>query len=391
MEVRNKKLILVIADDWYFWSHRLPLARAAQQNGFDVVIATRVTNLAQKVRDEGFRLVPLHLSRGSYSPFNELRTILQLRRLYRTERPDIVHHVALKPILYGSIAALGMKQIQVINALAGLGYLVASSSLRARLLRLPIWNAFKLLLNQPRTRVLLQNSDDREVVISKLKVHADKAVLIRGAGVDCDVFQPKAEPAGVPIVILPSRMLWNKGVAEFVEAAKILRQQAVNARFVLVGRVDSASPSGISRKILAAWHDEGIVEWWGQCQEMADIYQSASLICLPSHGGEGVPKVLLEGAACGRAIVTSDVPGCRDIVRDKVNGLLVPAKSASELARAIRYLLENGEVRSRMGAAGREIAVNEFAQGIVAGKTLALYNDLVRDEVALAAEASCAG
>jgi Glycosyl transferase 4-like len=154
MEVRNKKLILVIADDWYFWSHRLPLARAAQQNGFDVVIATRVTNLAQKIRDEGFRLVPLHLSRGSYSPFNEFRTILQLRRLYRAERPDIVHHVALKPILYGSIAALGMKQIQVINALAGLGYLVASSSLKARLLRLPIWNAFKLLLNQPRTRVL---------------------------------------------------------------------------------------------------------------------------------------------------------------------------------------------------------------------------------------------
>lgn len=383
---RPKKLIFVIAEDWYFWSHRLCLARAARENGFDVVIATRVHHHGQKIRDEGFKLVPLQLSRESYSPLKELRTIFQLRALYRTERPDIVHHVALKPILYGSIAALGRKHIQIINALAGMGYLVASASLRARLLRLPIWNAFKVLLNRPNTRVLLQNVDDREVVTRKLKVPAEKTVLIRSAGVDCSVFHPGPEPAGIPVVMLPARMLWNKGVAEFVEAAKLLRQQEVNARFVLVGDVDSASPSGIPWKKLTAWNDAGIIEWWGQHGEMAAIYRTVTLVCLPSHGGEGVPKVLLEAAACGRAIVTSDVPGCRDIVRDNVNGFLVPAKNALELARTIRYLLENHDIRMRMGAAGREIALKEFSQHIVVAKTLALYKELAGGELAKAAQ-----
>lgn len=381
----RKKLIFVIAEDWYFWSHRLPLARAARQNGFDVIIATRVHHHAQKIRDEGFKLVQLQLSRESYSPLKELRTILQLRELYRTERPDIVHHVALKPILYGSIAALGRRDIQIINAFAGLGYLVASTSLKARVLRIPIWNAFKFLLNRPNTRVLLQNIDDQEVITTRLKVPAEKTFLIRSAGVDCSVFRPGPEPAGIPVVMLPARMLWNKGVAEFVEAAKLLRQQGVDARFVLVGDVDPASPSGMSRKTLTAWNDAGIIEWWGQREEMAAIYQTVALVCLPSHR-EGVPKVLLEAAACGRAIITSDVPGCRDIVRDNVNGFLVPAKNAPELARTIRHLLENHTIRMRMGAAGREIAVNEFSQHIVVAKTLALYDELGKGELAKAAK-----
>lgn len=388
---RRKKLILVIAEDWYFWSHRLPLARAAQKNGFDVVIATRVHKHAERIRSEGFKLVPLHLSRESYSPWKELKTIIQLRRLYREERPDIVHHVALKPILYGSIAALGRKHIHVINALAGMGYLVVSSSLKAALLRFPIWSAFRFLLNQSNTHVLLQNADDREVAISKLKVSADKTVLIRGAGVDCESFCPSAPLSVIPQVVLASRMLWNKGVAEFVEAAKLLRQQGLKVRFVLVGDVDPASPSGMPRATLTAWNDAGFVEWWGPHQEMASVYKTAALVCLPSHGGEGVPKVLLEAAACGKAIVTSDVPGCRDIVRKDVNGLLVPAKNVPELANAIRYLVENDEVRRRMGTAGREIALAEFSQEIVIEKTLALYSSVIGSQFQHTAVEQCVG
>lgn len=373
---RHKKLILVIAEDWYFWSHRLPLARAARDAGFDVVIATRVHHHAQKIQAEGFKLAPLYLCRESYSPWTELRAVVQLRRLYREERPDIVHHVALKPILYGSIAAFGRRHIRVINALAGLGYLVASSSFKARLLRLPIWNAFKFLLNRPGTHVILQNADDMEVVTSKLKVPVNNAVLIRGAGVDCEAFHPVPDPPGDPHVILPSRMLWNKGVAEFVEAAKLLRQQGIRAKFVLVGDVDPASPSGMPRGTLSAWNDAGFVEWWGLCKEMMAVYQGATLVCLPSHGGEGVPKALLEAAACGKAIVTSDVPGCRDIVRNGVNGLLISPKNINELAAALRYLLENDEARRRMGAAGREIAVREFSQEMVIEQTMALYSNV---------------
>jgi glycosyltransferase involved in cell wall biosynthesis len=272
-----------------------------------------------------------------------------------------------------------------------LGYLVASSSFKARLLRLPIWNAFRFLLNRPGSRVLLQNAEDREFVTTKIRVPLERTVLIRGAGVDCNVFHPGIEREGVPVVMLPSRMLWNKGIAEFVEAARLLKQEGVNARFVLVGDVDGGSPSGMPRETLLGWRDAGVIEWCGPQQQMADVYQSATLVCLPSHGGEGVPKVLLEAASCGRAIVTSDVPGCRDIVRHNVNGLVVPPKTVRELATAVRYLLENDDVRRQMGASGREIALREFSQEIVVNKTMSLYNELVGTEVGYAAAATTAG
>jgi glycosyltransferase involved in cell wall biosynthesis len=193
------------------------------------------------------------------------------------------------------------------------------------------------------------------------------------------------------VVLLASRMLWNKGVADFVKAATLLREQGVTARFVLVGDIDSGSPSGLPRNTLVAWHDSGVIEWWGLRQSMAEVYRSATLVCLPSHGGEGVPKVLLEAAACGRAIVTTDVPGCRDIVQDNVNGLLIPAKDPSALAKSIRYLLDHHEIRSRMGAAGREVALGQFSQDIVVRKTLALYSDLAGTEFSRVAQASSIG
>jgi glycosyltransferase involved in cell wall biosynthesis len=388
----RRKIIFLIAEDWYFWSHRLPLARAALRNGYEVIIATRVSKHGQKILDEGFRLVPLSLSRESYSPLKELRTIIELRRLYGKERPDVVHQVALKPVLYGSIAALGRGNIRVINALAGLGYLVASSTLKARILRIAVWSAFGYFLRRSGSRVIFQNEEDRDAIITTLKVPPENTVLIRGAGVDLETFSPAAlEPAGTPVVILPSRMLWNKGVKEFVEAARLLRAEGVKARFVMVGDTDSASPSGMPRQQLAAWHEEGVIEWWGRVEEMVSVYQGATVVCLPSHGGEGVPKSLLEAAACGRAIVTTNVPGCRDVVHDNVNGLLVPAKNVTELATAIRRLLENPILRSRMGIAGREIASREFSEQLVVQNTLLLYNDSAKPPAQTFIESAYAG
>jgi glycosyltransferase involved in cell wall biosynthesis len=374
--MRKRKIIFVIAEDWYFWSHRLPLATAARDAGYEVLIATRVHEHGAKILNEGFKLIPLRLSRESYSPWTELRTVLQLWQLYRIERPDIVQHVALKPILYGSIAALGKKHTRVINALAGLGYLVASSSWKAKLLRVPIWSAFRLLLNRSNTSVLLQNGDDMEMVVTKLRVPVERAFLVRGAGVDCGAFCPSPPPEGIPVVILPSRMLWNKGVAEFVAAAESLQKEGIKARFVLVGRADPASPSGIPPGQLTLWHEQGTVEWWGHKQDMTAVYHSATVVCLPSHGGEGIPKSLLEAAACGRPIITCDVPGCREIVRDHENGLLVRPKDVAGLVRAIRSMLASTEMRKQMGDCGRVIALNEFAQEIVVSKTLELYDAL---------------
>jgi glycosyltransferase involved in cell wall biosynthesis len=228
--------------------------------------------------------------------------------------------------------------------------------------------------------VILQNKEDRDVIVNKLKVPIQQTALIRGAGVDLNTFRQAADPEGPPVVALVSRMLWNKGVKEFVEAAKLLRSQHVNARFVLVGDSDVASPSGIPRNQLSAWNDEGVVEWWGRCTDMASVYQKANVVCLPSHGGEGVPKSLLEAAACGRAIVTTDVPGCRDAVRHNENGLLVPPRTVAELASAIRTLVESPSQCRRMGAAGRALISREFSEQSVVKDTLFLYDGTVEEQ-----------
>ena len=378
----------MVAEDWYFWSHRLPIARAALRNGYDVVVATRVRTYGEKIRDERFQLIPLRLSRESYSPFIEFPAIRQLRRIYSSEHPDIVHQVGLKPILYGSIAALGQKNLQVIDAFGGLGYLGASSSLKARSLRLAIWSAYRFLLNRPNHHVLLQNQEDKQLLITKLKVPTEKILIIGGSGVDLDLFRPAPEPSGTPIVLLAARMLWNKGVGEFVEAAQLLHTRGATARFAVIGDTDLGSPSAIPRQQLLDWQSSGVVEWWGHQEEMPRIFKQASLVCLPSHGGEGVPKVLLEAAASGRPIVATDVPGCREIVRQDINGVLVSPRNHIALAAAIEQLLKDPARRMQMGSCGREIAVREFSQETVVQQTLDLYSELL-DSCAPTVRVSC--
>jgi len=372
-----RKLLFVVAEDWYFWSHRLPIARGALRNGYEVIVATRVGAHGQKILDEGFRLIPLRLSRESYSPLNEFPAIHQLRQIYRNEKPDIIHQVGLKPILYGSIAALGRTNLRVINAFGGLGYLGASSTLKAKCLRIAIWGAYGFLLKRHNSRVLLQNHEDERLVVTKLRVPPEKVVVIRGSGVDLDLFQPSQEPNGTPMVLLAARMLWNKGIEEFVGAARILRTKGVAARFVIVGDTDPGSPSAIPRQQLVDWQgSRAVVEWWGHQQDMPEVLRQASLVCLPSHGGEGVPKVLIEAAASGRAIVATDVPGCREIVRQDVNGILVPPRNSLALAAVIEELLKDPVRRLQMGKHGREIAAKEFSEETVVRQTLALYLEM---------------
>jgi len=372
------KIIFLITEDRFLWSHRLPIARAALNCGFEVIIVTRVVGDAQKIVDEGFRLIPLPLKRGSYNPLRDLGVIWQLRKIYKTEKPDIVHHVALKPVLYGSLAALGLGHIQIINALTGLGYLATSNSPKARFLKPIIWNLFKFLFSQPSQHVLLQNDEDMHLLSTTAKLSSDRIVIIRGSGVDVNLFHPSPEPSGIPIALFASRMLWIKGICEFVEAARLLRDRGIKARFVLVGDADFGSPSSVPRQQLLEWQETGAVEWWGHKADMPDVFKQANLVCLPSQGGEGVPKTLLEAAASGRAIVATDVPGCRDVVRNSVNGLLVEPKNVAELANAMKKLLNDPERSGEMGERGREIAVREFSQELVVSETLKLYSRLLK-------------
>jgi len=373
--MHRPKLLYFVTEDWYFCSHRLPLAVAAKSVGYDVSVVTHVSSHGEVIRREGIRLIPFELSRRGMNPLSELAVLARLVKTYRKEKPDILHHVAMKPVLYGSLAARFSGVPYVVNALAGLGYIFTSDMPKARRLRSIVASAFKSLLNRKKSRLILQNDDDRKLFIYNRFINAERIKLIRGSGVDTKVFSLSPESAGVPIVMLASRMLLDKGIVEFVEAARRIKSRGIEARFVLVGDTDIHNPSAISNGQLAAWQAEGVIEWWGRCENMPAVLQQANVVCLPSYR-EGLPKVLLEAASCGRAIVATDVPGCREVVRDGENGFLVPLRSTVELADAIQKLIGNKELRKKMGACGRKIAVNEFSIEKVIKETLSVYDEL---------------
>jgi glycosyltransferase involved in cell wall biosynthesis len=373
----NRSLIFFVTEDWYFCSHRLPLALAAKEAGFEVSVVTRVCSHGEQIKAAGLELIPLELSRRGMNPLAELRLIARLISIYRSEQPDIVHHVALKPVLYGTIASLFAKIPCVVNALAGLGFLFSSHSLKARAVRPLVKLVFRLLLNRRNSCVILQNPDDVRLLCDGRVLGRECIALIRGSGVDIQQFTVLPEPSGQPIVILASRLLWDKGVGEFVSAAKQLKIQGVSARFVLVGEGDAANPSAIPDSQLRHWHDEGDVEWWGRRDDMPAVMAQSHIVCLPSFYGEGVPKVLIEAASCGRPIVTTDTPGCREIVQDGVNGLLVPVRDATAVAEALKKMIESPELRSQMGARGRYLVEREFALDKVNTETLKVYEGLL--------------
>ena len=371
------KLLFLQTQDYTFWSHRLPFARAALAAGYEVVVSAHEGSHGDLIRAEGMRFVPLPWKRSGMNPFYELFLLLKVVRLYAEERPDVVHQVTAKPILYGTLAAVLTGVPAVVNTFTGLGFVFISSGLKARILRLAVSAALKVALAARGSRTIFQNEDDRALFVSGGLIAAERAVLIRGSGVDVSHFAPSPEPEGPPLAVLPARMLWDKGVGEFVEAARTLAAEGARARFVLVGEADDLNPAAIPEERLSRWKEEGVVEWWGLRDDMAEVYAQASVVCLPSYR-EGLPKALMEGAACSRALVTADVPGCREVVRHEETGLLVPVRDASALASALRRLLRDPALRRRLGEGARRLAVAEFAQEKVVERTLLVYRELLR-------------
>lgn len=370
---RKPKLLYVVTEDWYFCSHRLPLAIAAKDAGFDVAVATRVCDHGKLIEDAGLKLIPFEISRRGMNPLRELPTIVRLAAFYHREKPDLVHHVAMKPVLYGSIAAHLVGVRHVVNAVAGLGWLYTSRRLTTRMVRFVMQQVLARALRA--SEIIVQNPDDRNQLRA---VGLDRLHLIHGAGVDTRVFAPVQRPLGQPCVVLASRMLWNKGVGEFVAAARALKMDGISARFVLVGGHDPGNPAAIPEEQLRAWRAEGVVEWWGHRSDMAEVLAQAHIACLPSYR-EGLPKSLVEAAACGLPIVTTDAPGCREVVEDGVNGFLVPVKDSSALAEALRKLIADAGLRQRMGTASRAKVLAEFSQEKVIDQTLALYHELISE------------
>lgn len=371
-----KRILYLGNDVTYFLSHRLPLAKKSQSAGYEVHVALPVSEGISRIREEGFIFHDIPMARWGSSPWNEIKCLSAIYHLYRKVKPDLVHQVTIKPVLYGGLMARLARVPAVVNSVSGLGYVFLSKGVRANLLRTCVKAAYFVVFGHPQTRVIFQNPDDNAEFVKCGLLSQEKAVLVRGSGVDMQQYIPVPEPGDLPVVILPSRMLWDKGVGEFVAAADMLRSSGVMARFLLVGDSETGNPASVPVAQLEAWQRNGVIEWTGHRNDMPDVFAQANIVCLPSYR-EGLPKVLIEAAACGRAIVTTKVPGCREIVEDGANGLIVPVHDSEALAAALRKLIENPELRHRMGARGREIAVNGFSIEQVVDEILTVYRSLL--------------
>lgn len=366
------RLLFVVNACWFFVSHRLPVALAAQRAGFEVHVAAAPDETTALLAQHGIGFHPLPLSRRSRLPLRELAAFGSLLALYRRLRPQVVHHVTIKPVLYGGLAARLAGVPAVVHAISGLGYTFLAPGRVAGLVRAGVRGLYRLALGHPNQRVIFQNDDDRTEFVSRRLVRARDAVLIRGSGVDPAEFTPAAPPEGDPLVVLPSRLLWDKGVGEFVEAARMLRARGVRARFALVGDADPHNPATVPAAQLERWRREGAVEIWGRRTDMPQVLQGAHVVCLPSYR-EGLSRALIEAASAGLPIVTTDVPGCRDVVRHGYNGLLVPAANPGRLAQALQALIDDPSLRARMGARGRERVLAEFSLEQVMRESLEVY------------------
>lgn len=370
-------ILYIINDPGFFISHRLPIAIEAKRLGYNVVVATAAGEKVKNIIASGFRYCHLPISRGSKNPLSELRLICSIIRLYISVRPDLVHLVTIKPVLYGGILSRILRVPAMVFAISGMGYLFTEK--RHGWLRRIVEMLYRLALKHPNCKIIVQNIADQAVLRSIGALKREQDVLIPGSGVDLEEYRPSPLPKGPPIVMFPSRMLWDKGVGEFIVAARTLKEQGCKARFTLVGSYDPQNPAAVALQQLNKWKSEGQVEWWGHREDMPNVFAMSTLVVLPSFYREGVPKVLLEAAASGRAIITTDAPGCRDVVEPGINGELVPIKNAKALTDAIGKLLKDKEVLEVMGRRGRKIAETKFGIERVVADHMKIYKNLLKN------------
>ena len=368
----KRRLMFVITEDWYFWVHWIGLAEAARDAGYEVTVVTTVREHGERIQALGLDLVHVDFARGRLSPRANLRTVLALRGIYRRLEPHLVHHIAIQPIVLGSVAVAQVRGLAVVNALMGLGAGLTSGHIKARLVRPMLRPALAWAMRRPRSRTVVQNAENAKFVES-LGVRRERISLVQGVGVDVWTFRPRPAPAGPIRVAMVSRLLWDKGVREFIRAAALVREAREDVVFTLVGAPDEGNPTSVPREQLRSWAADGLVEWWGYREDVADVLAGSHIAVLPTYYGEGVPTTLLEAAACGRPVVATDVPGCRTAVRHGINGLLIPARDARALADAVTALADDPARRAAMGAEGRRRAETEFASERIHAETLLVY------------------
>ncbi len=372
-----KKLLIVVNVDWFFLSHRLPIALGALAEGYEVHIATEITDKLAEIESHGLIVHPLAIKRNNSNLFGAINLIKDLFDICRTVQPDVAHFVTIKPVLLGGIVARFAKVPRMIAAISGLGFLFINDSFRSRVTRAIAVQLYRFSLGHKNLCIIVQNSHDLATIRNLTQLPDSSFRLLSGSGVDLSNYSPQLEPTGIPVVIFAARMLLDKGVVEFVNAAKLLKSKGIISRFILVGEPDLANPTSITTTQLEDWHKEGIIEWWGKRNDIPQVFAQANLVVLPSYYGEGLPKVLIEAAACGRAIITTDNPGCREAIEPDVTGLMVPIKDTQSLANAIEKLIIDPDLRHQMGTAGRKRAEEIFPIEKIVAAHLEIYRDSI--------------
>ncbi|WP_374012391.1 glycosyltransferase family 4 protein [Pseudoxanthomonas koreensis] len=372
-------MVLLFANtDWYLYNFRRSLALALREAGYEVLLVSPPGDYGTRLQALGLRWEPLAMDRRSLNPLREAALLARLWRLLRREKPDLVHGFTIKCAIYGGLAARLAGVEARIHAVAGMGYVFTSKSLRARLLRPLVRQLMRTGFAGRHARLILQNPDDVDAIVKAGLVDQSGIHLIEGSGVDCTRFHP-ADPnvgSGRLRVLLPARVLWDKGLAEYVEAARSLRAEGRAIDFLLAGTPDPGNPASVPAHEVRAWVSDGTLEWLGHVEDMPALFQSVHVVALPSYR-EGLPKGLIEAGACGRALVTTDVPGCREVVQHEVDGLLVPPRDAAALAAAIRRLDDDRALLQRLGDAARATALARFDERIVIGRTMAVYAEVL--------------
>lgn len=356
-------------------SHRLPLVQEALRRGMTVRVVCGIDSGEAQLRELGVEVHTIALTRSDIQPLQELRTYRALRALYERLQPDIVHHITIKPVIYGTRAAFASGVPAVVNAVPGMGFVFTRRGNFAAIRRAFVNQLYRSALRHPRMRVIFQNSEDMRGFLAHGIVQREDAVLIRGSGVDLADYPVSAPPDGVVRFVLVGRMLTHKGVREFVNAARIVKSEYPEWEFQLVGDVDPGNPTSLTRAQLLRWQSEGVVSWLGYRTDVSALLRNASIVCLPSYR-EGLPKSLLEASAAGRPMITTNVPGCREVVRDGMNGLLVPSRDPIALATAMRRLGQDEAARLRMGVAARDRAEALYSIEDVVRDTFMVYEQL---------------
>ena len=377
------KVLMMAHWDWVLYNFRLPLARALREKGFEVIFVCPYGEYVPKLKEEGFRWIHWAIVRRSLNPVRELIAILHLASIYQREQPQIVHHFTIKPNFYGSIAALLARRDKVINTFTGLGFLFSEHPLAIGL-RSSVLPLAKLALRASKGWSVFQNRQDLETCLRLRLVLPERVVVIDGSGIDTRKFHPNHDSPPdnhehPTVVLMAARLLWDKGVREFVEAARVLKARGLQVEFWLAGKPDNGNPMCVPEEFLKEWREEGLINWLGHRDDMPNLLQQVDIAVLPSYH-EGVPRFLLEAAACGLPLVATDIEGCRVVVRDGVNGFLVPVKDPYALADAIETLIKKPELRRQMGIASRKIVEAEFDERIILNKWLALYDRVLNSD-----------